>query len=65
MALFRVETILDPASGLYRVEVYYPESATQPFVNTKPVFRSHEEAAQHAVYTFKRAFPDQPVTAKP
>jgi hypothetical protein len=60
----RVETILDTASGLYRVEVYYPDNATVPFVSTAPTFRSFDEAEQHAIDTFKRTFPDKPVTSK-
>jgi hypothetical protein len=64
MALFRVETVLDPKSRLYRAEVYYPDDAPQPFVSTLPSFQSHEEAAQHSVDTFKRVFPNEPISTK-
>ena len=36
MAVIRIESVLDPSSGLYAVEIYHPADAAQPFVTTAP-----------------------------
>jgi len=64
MATFRVESVLDPQSGLYFVEVYYPDSASTPFVISKPIYQSHDQAAEDALRIFREGFPDQPLQAK-
>jgi len=65
MAKFRLETVLDPASGLFYAEVYYPEDAATPFTKSEPRFTTHEQAAQHGVDTLKKAFPNKPIKATP
>lgn len=62
MANFRVETVIDKSTGLYFVEVYEDGSA-EPLVVGKPIYASHEHAMADAVAIFKRAMPEQPITA--
>ena len=63
MATFRVESVLDPKSGLYFVEVYYPDSSATPFVMSKPIYQSHDQAAEDALRIFREGLPDQPSKA--
>lgn len=63
MAQFRVETVQDPANGLYRAEVFYPADSTTPFVVGKPIYQSHEHAMADAVQIFKDMWPEKPITA--
>jgi len=62
MAQFRVETVLDPKTNRYFVEVY-KEGESEPFVVGNPIYLSHEHAMADAVDIFKNGFPDQPITA--
>jgi hypothetical protein len=62
MAQFRVETVLDKATGRYFVEVYQ-EGQDVPLVVGKPIYLSHEHAMADAIATFKKAMPEQPITA--
>jgi hypothetical protein len=63
MAQFRVETVQDPASGLYRAEVFYPTDSATPLVVGNPIYRSHEHAMADAAKIFKDNWPDKPLTA--
>ncbi len=63
MATFRVETVFDAKTGLYFVEVYYPDSSANPFVVSKPIYQSHEQAAEDAIRIFRKGLPDQPLRA--
>ena len=62
MARFRVETVLDKATGRYFIEVYQ-EGQNTPLVVGKPIYQSHEHAMADAVEIFKKAMPEQPITA--
>jgi hypothetical protein len=65
MANFRIESVVDAASGLYRIEVYYPFDNPTPLVVGNPIYTSHEQAMADAVEIFKNGLPaDQPVTAR-
>jgi hypothetical protein len=44
MALFRIETRLDKATGRYGVEIYYPHDADRPFVTTQPRYMTEAAA---------------------
>lgn len=63
MARFRVETVQDPQTGLFRAELYFPEDASVPKAVTKPIYVSHEHAAEEVIEMFRSGFPDQPITA--
>lgn len=63
MAKFRLESVFDHASGLYYVEVYYPDDAGEPLVTTDPRYQSHEEAEVDSIRIFQDAFKNQPVEA--
>lgn len=63
MAQFRVETVQDPATGLYRAEVFYPADASVPLVVGNPIYQNHEHAIADAVQIFKDGFKNQPITA--
>lgn len=65
MANFRIETVQDLTSGLYRIEVYYPFDNPAPLVVGNPIYTSHEQAMADAVEIFKNGLPtEQPVTAR-
>ncbi|MCT7328018.1 hypothetical protein [Ralstonia mojiangensis] len=65
MANFRIETVMDIGTGLYRVEVYYPPESAAPFVVGNPIYPSHEAAIADAVEIFKNGLPpNQPITAR-
>ena len=51
---FRAETNLDPATGLYYVEVYYPDNAATPIATTQPTYSSISEAEQDILSVFRR-----------
>jgi len=59
MAKFSLETVFDASAGLYSAEVYYPDDAKSPILQTKPIFRSYEEAASHVVDILKKSMPDK------
>lgn len=61
MAKFRIESVLDPKTGLYFVEVYQEEKKT-PLVVGKPIYMSHEHAMAESIEIFKKGLPDQPIT---
>lgn len=55
MANIRVESVLDPKSGKYFVEVYYPEDSAIPVVVSKPIYNSIKLAEFDALRMFKEA----------
>ena len=59
MARFRVETIVDPSTGLIYAECYFPEDAKTPFVTTNPIYTSHEQAEEDIIATFKQSIDDK------
>ena len=63
MANFRVESVLDRSSGLYYVEVFYPDTATEPIVSSEPIYPSHEAAEADSLKTFCEAFKGKPISA--
>ncbi len=62
MAKFRIEAVFDPNSGHYFVEVYQ-EGEETPLVVGKPIYISQEHAMADSIEIFKKAMPDQPITA--
>jgi hypothetical protein len=44
MALFRIETVEDKASGRFAVEIYFPADAEQPYVTTAPRYMTSAAA---------------------
>jgi hypothetical protein len=63
MTSFRCESVLDRATGLYYVQVYYPDTATTPLVTGNPIYPSLEAAEADAVKIFTESFKDQPIKA--
>lgn len=63
MAHFRVETVFDPEAARFYAELYYPDDSAEPYARTRPIFPSHEAAADFAIESFKKVFePDHPVS---
>ena len=65
MAQFRVEFVLDEASGMYLAELYHPENDTEVVVRTEARYPTQAAAVLGVVQLFKNAilqFPpkDQP-----
>ena len=59
MAKFGLETMFDASAGLCSAAAYYPDDAISPVLQTKPMFRSYEEAASHVVDILKKSTPDK------
>ena len=55
MAQFRVEFILDEASGMYLAELYHPENESEVVVRTEAVYPSQAAAVLGVVQIFKDA----------
>jgi hypothetical protein len=55
MAMFRVETKVDPSSKKIYAELYYPPNETVPIAQTGPVYNSHELAEADVVEMFTSA----------
>lgn len=51
MALLRIEPTLDDKSGLYFLEIFYPEDATSPFVTTEPRYMTKSAAENDTIAT--------------
>jgi hypothetical protein len=69
MAQFRVEFVLDQASGKYLAEMYHPERGDELLLRTEALYPSQEAAVLGVVQLFKNAilqFPkeDQPPRVK-
>lgn len=57
MAQFRVEFVLDQASGKYFAEMYHPDRDDELLVRTKAMYPSQEAALLGVVQLFKNAIP--------
>ena len=71
MAQFRVEFVLDEASGMYLAELYHPENENEVVVRTEALYPTQAAAVLGVVQIFKDAvlqFPrpkaKKPVTKK-
>lgn len=61
MAQFRVEFIVDEASGMYFAELYHPENENEVVVRTEALYPTQAAAVLGVVQIFKDAvlqFPD-------
>jgi hypothetical protein len=63
MAQFRVEFILDQASGKYLAELYHPDRDNELLVRTRPMYASQEAAVLGVVQLFKGTIPKAPKKA--
>lgn len=66
MAQFRVEFVLDQASGMYLAELYHPENENEVVVRTEALYATPAAAVLGVVQIFKDAIlqfprPDEPV----
>jgi hypothetical protein len=64
MAQFRVEFVLDPASGLYLAEMYHPERGDELLLRTEALYPSQEAAVLGVVQLFKSAIQQVPKKAR-
>ncbi|MHC0054683.1 hypothetical protein [Actibacterium sp. D379-3] len=66
MALLRIEPMLDIESGLYFLEIYYPEGSARPFVTTEPRYMTAAAAETDAIATISAnaSIPGAPEIAK-
>lgn len=55
MAQFRVEFVLDQASGKYLAEMYHPENESELLVRTEALYPSQAAAVLGVVQLFKNA----------
>ena len=55
MPLFRIETIEDPATGRFAVEIYFPADAHQPYVTTAPRYMTAAAAETDILATIAAA----------
>ena len=55
MAQFRVEFVLDQASGKYLAEMYHPERGDELLLRTEALYPSQEAAVLGVVQLFKNA----------
>lgn len=59
MALFRTEVLFDAGTGLFFMELYYPEEATSPEFVSDPIYGSPEEAERDAPSVFRQVLTAQ------
>jgi len=67
VAQFRVEFVLDQATGKYLAEMYHPEREQELLLRTEALYPSQEAAVLGVVQLFKNAvlnFPKKPKKAK-
>lgn len=67
MAQFRVEFVLDQATGKYLAEMYHPERDSELLLRTEALYPSQEAAVLGVVQLFKNAvlsFPKKPKKAR-
>ena len=57
MANYRVEATVDPATGLFSAELFYPDESTKAIGRTKPVYSTREEALRRVEEAFLAIFP--------
>ena len=55
MAQFRVEFVLDEASGMYVAELYHPENPSEVVVRTEALYPTQAAAVLGVVQIFKDA----------
>ena len=60
MAQFRVEFVLDEASGMYLVELYHPEDVSELVVRTEALYPTQAAAVLGVVQLFKDAILEFP-----
>lgn len=65
MAQFRVEFVLDEASGKFLAEMYHPERPDELLLRTEAIYPSQEAAVLGVVQLFKNAILKFPSPAKP
>jgi hypothetical protein len=65
MAHFRVEFVLDPATGKYLAEMYHPERQDELIVRTEALYPSQAAAVLGVVQLFKNAILTFPSPNKP
>lgn len=67
MAQFRVEFVLDQATGKYLAEMYHPQRDNELLLRTEALYPSQEAAVLGVVQLFKNAvlsFPKKPKKPK-
>lgn len=64
MAQFRVEFVLDQASGKYLAEMYHPERGDELLLRTEALYPSQEAAVLGVVQLFKNAILQFPKKAQ-
>jgi hypothetical protein len=65
MAQFRVEFVLDQATGKYLAEMYHPENHSELLVRTEALYPSEAAAVLGLVQLFKNAVLDFPKPGTP
>jgi hypothetical protein len=60
VAQFRVEFVLDTASGMYLAELYHPENEDEILVSTEPLYSTQAAALLGVVQLFKEAIGETP-----
>jgi len=65
MAQFRVEFVLDQASGKYLAEMYHPDNADELMVRTEALYPSEAAAVLGLVQLFKNAVLQFPQPGEP
>ncbi len=65
MAQFRVEFVLDQASGLYLAEMYHPDRGDELLLRTEALYPSQEAAVLGVVQLFKNAVLNFPKPTQP
>jgi hypothetical protein len=65
MAQFRVEFVLDQASGKYLAEMYHPDRDDELIVRTEALYPSQAAAVLGVVQLFKNAILSFPSPEKP
>jgi hypothetical protein len=65
MAQFRVEFVLDQASGKYLAEMYHPDNQTELLVRTEALYPSEAAAVLGLVQLFKNAVLQFPQPGEP
>ena len=65
MAQFRVDFVLDEASGMYLAELYHPENVAELVVRTEPLYPTQAAAVLGVVQLFKDAILQFPKPGEP
>jgi len=65
VAQFRVEFVLDPASGKYIAELYNPDNQQELMVRTEAIYASQAAAVLGLVQLFKDAILNFPAPGAP